>query len=184
MDQADYVLIGKVSKTHGIKGEIKIYLYSGDPDELQVYPELLLSEPETDAMDTALASAGDVLYEVIRSRNQGKTALVQLQGVVTMEASEDLVGKDVWVAKKLLPDLEPDQFYWHELIGLRVITDDGADIGVITSLLATGGHDVLVVTGKGREYLIPANKEFIVEIDYQAEVIVIAPPPGLLTIND
>jgi 16S rRNA processing protein RimM len=98
--------------------------------------------------------------------------------------AEPLGGSEVWVDKHSLPDLPAGEYYWHDLIGLRVATEQGRQLGRVADLFATGGHDILVVTGTGQEYLIPLKKEFLLQVDVAAGVLTVAPPPGLLEIND
>ena len=110
-------------------------------------------------------------------------ALLELAGVDDRTAAEELAGREVWVAKELLPALAEDEFYWHELVGLRVVTESGR-AGPGQALFATGGHDVLVVRGGGREYFIPARREFMLGVDHEADLLTIAEVPGLLDLND
>jgi len=123
------------------------------------------------------------LFQVENFRPQGKMALLELAGVTDREAAEGLAGREVWVAKELLAALAEDEFYWHELVGLRVVTESGRNLGRVKALFATGGHDVLVVRGGGREYFIPARREFMLAVDQEAGLLTIAEVPGLLDLN-
>ncbi|MDH3393334.1 MAG: ribosome maturation factor RimM, partial [Desulfobulbaceae bacterium] len=109
-------------------------------------------------------------------------AILKFEGVDTCNDAEDLVGYEVWVAKDALPDLSEDEFYWHDFEGLKVVTEDGMELGSVTSLLAAGPYDILVVTGRGHEYMIPARNEFIAGRD--GDTLIISPPDGLLDINN
>lgn len=172
--QADeYLLVGTVSKPHGIKGEVKVFLYSEDPDDFAHYPEVILVDGQ----------GGEHPLAVVAYRPQANLALVHLQGMATRNQAEELVGCEVWAKKCYLPEIEADEFYWHEMEGMQVVCEDGTLLGTVSSLLATGAHDVLVVTGRGHEYLIPATNEIIVRKDDANRTIVVAPPPGLLEMN-
>jgi 16S rRNA processing protein RimM len=111
-------------------------------------------------------------------------ALLELAGIKDRGAAEELAGREVWVGKELLAALDEDEFYWHELVGLRVVTESGRSLGRVKALFATGGHDVLVVSGHGREYFIPARREFMLAVDQEAGLLTIAEVPGLLDLND
>ena len=88
---------------------------------------------------------GTETYNVIKSREQGKFALLQLEGVGTREDSEALQGSKIWVNKSNFPTLDSDEYYWHQLEGMRVKTLSGDDLGIVDHLLETGANDVLVV---------------------------------------
>ena len=79
-----------------------------------------------------------------------------------------------------VPALAPDEFYYHEIEGFRVETNDGRALGEVVETFATGANDVWVVRGGGRVYLIPVIADVVRSIDRKARHIVIEPLPGLL----
>ena len=174
VDSRRHVRVGRVIKPHGIKGELKVLPY-GEVEDFRLYREVLLGG-ETSGPGRHL--------QVVHFRPQGKIALLELTGIVDRSAAEELAGQEVWVAKELLAALAEDEFYWHELVGLRVVTESGRSLGRVKALFATGGHDVLVVRGGGREYFIPARREFMLAVDQEAGLLTIAEYPGLLDLND
>ncbi|NOX25750.1 MAG: 16S rRNA processing protein RimM [Deltaproteobacteria bacterium] len=169
----DYILVGKSIKAQGLKGEVKILPFSGVPDDLLTASDFELRR-EHEAWN----------FKAAKSRSQGRYLVVKFVGVDDRDRAETLAGFEVWAPEDVLPELAPDEFYWHEMEGLRVVTVDGRALGRVASLMATGGHDVLVIKDGGYEYLVPAAKEIIVKIDVQNDILVIDPPPGLLEIND
>ena len=173
-DLDNFVLVGRVSKPHGIKGELKIFPYSGHPEDFTFFKEVLLLQRDK--------SEGKA-FTVTRSRGQGKFAILKLDGVEGRDASESFSGQEVWTRMEMLPPLEDDEFYWHEMVGLQVVTDAGRQLGTVTSLFTSGAQDILVITGTGQEYLIPAQNEFIVTLDNETNTLVVSPPAGLLEIN-
>jgi 16S rRNA processing protein RimM len=106
--------------------------------------------------------------------------LLALEGVADRTAAEGLVRARVLVAATALPALAPDEFYYHEIEGFRVETDDGRALGEVVETFATGANDVWVVRGGGREYLIPVIADVVRSIDREARRIVIELLPGLL----
>jgi 16S rRNA processing protein RimM len=106
-----------------------------------------------------------------------------LHEIADRDGAEAQVGAEVLVLKSQMPSLPPNEFYWHDIIGVRVVTDQGQELGEVTSLIATGAKDVMVVSGNGNEYLIPVLQEIIVRQDKDAGILVIAPMVGLLEIN-
>ena len=172
--QDDFGLIGEIVKPHGIRGEVKVYLFSEQPENLKKYKKIVLQELTDSAQET---------YTVVKSREQGKLAILQLEGVVTREEAEALQGRKIWVDKADFPALDSDEYYWHQLKGLVIVTETGQELGRVTELFNTTAHDIMVVTGAGHEYMIPVNGDIIRDIDEQGGKIVISPPPGLLEIN-
>ncbi|MFH1020623.1 MAG: ribosome maturation factor RimM [Pseudomonadota bacterium] len=168
------IAVGKVVKAHGIKGELKIYPFSGRPDDFRGYRLLTLVEPVQ-----GLARP----YEVEQCRPLGNLVLLQLEGLSGRSTAEGLRGWEVRIDRALLPPLGPGTFFWHELEGLPVISDAGQELGRITSLLATSAHDILVITGAGGEYLIPAIAECVAGLAPDGNALVVTPPPGLLEMN-
>jgi 16S rRNA processing protein RimM len=171
----DLVIIGEIAKPHGIRGEVKVYSYSEQPENFKHYKEVVLQEP---------AENGTEIYKIIKSREQGKLTILQLEGVTSREEAEALKGSRVYLKKADFPKLDSDEYYWHQLIGFQVFTDAGRKLGEVSSLFSTNAHDVLVIKGGGREYLIPVNKEIIKEINDQEAKLLITPPPGLLEANE
>jgi 16S rRNA processing protein RimM len=168
------VPVGEIVKPHGIRGEVKILPYSDSAENFALYRTVLLAGPD---------GAAPQPYALRGCRIQGRFAVAALQGVEDRTAAEALTGCTVLVERRELPAAATGEFYWHDLQGMAVVTADGLQLGQVRSLLATGAHDILVVEGRGREYLIPAVAGFIVEIDEKTGRIVVDPPEGLLEIN-
>lgn len=167
-----HVLVGKITKAQGLSGELKIAPFSGNPNDLFCFKSIFL--------DRIL---GRHSYTVENWRSHGKFAIVKLREITDRDGSDALVGAEVLVLRSQMPTLASDEFYWHEMVGLRVITDQGLELGEVTSLIATGANDVMVVSGHDHEYLIPVLQQIIVCQDKEAGILVIAPMDGLLEMN-
>jgi 16S rRNA processing protein RimM len=168
----EYLLIGKVGKPHGLRGDVKIICYSGQPDNILDYKELVLVKN-----DGALSSPLDIT----KARVQGKGAVVSLNGVESREQAEEIQGSGVLIAIDDLPAVEGDEFYWHQFIGKKLVDMAGNRIGSVSSLFSNGAQDILVVTADNGEILIPMTKEIIVE--ESEDSLTIDAPPGLLEVN-
>lgn len=169
----DLIRVGMVTRAHGIKGEIKVLPDFGSPDDFRNYRQIVLEGP----------GAGRE-YKVSRSRTLARVAVLQLEGVGDRNGAEALAGSEVLIDRQALPDLAAGDYYWHDLVGLRVETASGRMLGRVEGLLATEGHDILVVLDGPREYLIPLRKEFLSHVDLAAGVLTVAEVPGLFEIND
>ncbi len=169
-----YLLIGKIIEAHGLKGEITIFSFSGQPENIRGYRHLVF-----------ISSKGIISspFVIDRCRSKGKTAIVQLTTVNDRDGAEALAGMGVLVCKDQLPPAKIDEFYVYQWEGLAVITDQGRELGTISTIFSNGAQEILVVQGNAtsEEYLIPVLKSIIVHQD--AEKIVITPQPGLLEIN-
>ena len=108
---------------------------------------------------------------------------MELESVTTRDAAEALKGSTVWLMKGDFQKLDPDQYYWHQLENLQVITESGRELGRVSGLFSTPAHDIMVVSGKGHEYMVPVKANIIIDVDEQGGRIVISPPAGLLDIN-
>jgi len=169
-----YVLVAKIIKPHGVRGGVKVFPYSKCPDSLAKYKELVLAD-----------SGGSFVksFTVNRVQSQGNIAILQLEGVTTKEEAADLIGHQLWVSKADIPKLTEDEYYWFELKGLRVVTVDGVEVGVVTSVFNTKAHDILVVTGNKKEYLIPVLGNIVQGRDATGQNLIIEPMPGLLDLS-
>ena len=170
-DTGDFILLGKVTKPHGIRGEVKVYPYSGQPENFLDYREVFFTFNEGERIP----------YTVEKSRVQGKLVILKLKECTTRNQAEEMIGHEIWLNKNDLADLDDDEYYWHDLVGKRVATKDGDRIGTIKGILETGAHDILAIEDQGREYLVPFNEAFVVTVD-DTEVVLDL-PPGLLEIN-
>ena len=106
-------------------------------------------------------------------------ALVTLEGIDTREEVEQLVGRLVLTDEENLPPKAKDEYYWSELIGMKVVDNRGNSYGVIKRIIETGANDVYVSETDENEYYIPAVKEVIVDISRDDKSILIDPPEGL-----
>ncbi len=113
-------------------------------------------------------------------RRLGDALLVTFAGCETADAAKTLVGRLIAVPEAEALPLPPGQFYAWQLEGCRVLTDDGREVGRVTRIARAGGQDLWVVRADGREHLIPAVPEIVIDVDLAARRVVIRPPEGLL----
>lgn len=167
-----YILIGVVIKAQGLRGEVSIHAVSGQPENLRTYPALTLVDKQG-GLSPRLTVTG---FRVQKGR-----AVILFDGVTDRSHAEQLAGMGVLLDKKDLPQLAPEEFYWHELTGLPVRTVDGRSLGCMQSVFSNGAQDVMVIGDEDREYMIPLMPGIIV--GQNSRELVIDPPPGLLEIN-
>lgn len=172
--QGSQVVVGKVGRVHGIKGEIKIYPSSGNPQDLLPFKRLYFSRGKGEAL----------VFDVEKSRVQDTFAVVRLTGIAARADAENLRDYQVLVGKEQLPVLAPQCYYWHDIEGMKAVTGEGRELGRVSGLFPTRAHHILVMTDGHREYLIPVHGQFITSVDVAQGILVITPPAGLLEMND
>lgn len=165
MNTDDLILIGKLTKLHGIKGMLKLASFAESIDTFYDLDWIYRKK-----------SDGSLIKEQIETISPHKAgALVSFKSVECIEDAQKMVGHELYIEKEYLEDLPEGEYYRHELIGLEVITDQGVHIGTIEDLLPTGSNDVFIVRDEGKESMIPATKEVIREIDIAKGEMIIEP---------
>ncbi len=171
----DWVEVGRVAKPFGLEGWLLIQLYGDDPTNLLAAEQLRLQ-----------GTPGRIPFRVLGAESAGPDASgqarlrVRLGGLGSKERAEVWTGASVWIPESVLAPLPEGEFYWRELIGLRIRTLDGRDLGRVDEIWPTGSNDVLVVRQGAQTLLVPALRTVLTEIDKDAGEIRIDPPPGLL----
>lgn len=128
-----------------------------------------------------LFPTGNREMHTIRSiRNYRDSLLISFVGIDNRHAASCFRRAVIEVQESNLPVLPPNKFYYFQIIGLTVVTPEGKEIGKITGILETGSNDVYVVTGMGKEYLIPAIEDAIANINLSSGTLTLSPMKGLL----
>ncbi|MFZ0614267.1 MAG: ribosome maturation factor RimM [Desulfobacterales bacterium] len=173
MQTGGAIPIAKIVGTHGLRGTCKIYCYGEWGDVFGAGREILLKNAAG-----ALAS-----HEVDWVKPHARTLLLALKGITDRSRAESLVGCEIVIDKSSLPRLAAGTYYWHELIGLAVVTIEGRPLGRLTAVMPTGSNDVYVITpqegGAAGEILIPALKSVIVAVDLAVGRMRVDLPEGL-----
>ena len=178
----EFIQVGVISKAHGIKGEVVIRFPEGAVAVMSAESLFLPSGP------SAGGEVGLREVKVEKRRLKDKaSALVKLAGVDDRNRAEALAGTKVYQDPLRLPEPDQDEFYLHELEGLKVVAagtgqdeDEGAVLGRVSGVLSTGGHDSLVVQDHRGEFMIPFVDEMVVNIDLSRQVIEVDLPEGLI----
>jgi len=162
--------IGKIVGTHGLRGDMKIRLKSGDPDLLMTVKNIHLRLP------TGKTLEADIIRQVL---HKGQV-LLRLRGYESINLIEPLVGGQILVDQELLPALGDNQYYWGDLKGLEVVDQNRGMIGTLNDMFSSAAHDTYVVEGCFGEVLIPAVRQFILDVDLNGRVMHVALPEGLI----
>lgn len=169
---AELILLGIVGAPHGVRGEVRIKTFTGDPLAIAEYG------PLSDGKGRS--------FEITDIRPAKEVVVARLKGVATREAAEDLNGVELFVARdKLSAGEDEDEFLQADLIGCSVVGPDSILLGTITSVENFGAGDLLdIETPDGRSVLMPFTKAFAPRIDIAARRIDAEPPLGLFEPDD
>ena len=167
--EKEFFPIGKVVKPHGLTGKMKVEYFGEDLGQFSSYREVLI-ENEKGRLQA---------YDVVEATPQPPRILLRLEGVESVEDVLPFLDKEVFVRKEALPELEEGEYYWFEIIGMDVETEEGEEIGTVKEIITTAAHDVYVLEGKRGEIFLPAIKEVIRSIDRKKGVIKVIWMEGL-----
>lgn len=167
------VRIGAISGAHGVKGEIKLFHDSGEPDRLKGLKELIIRKAETDT---------EKVYGIQGFRMQGRIPVFKLSGIDDRAGAEALRGSDVFVCFSQLPPLDEGQYYVSDLIGMDVADSAGFPIGTVKDILPNPAHDILEIALPGGEWImLPMADSFVLSIDTDSRRLTVSLPEGLET---
>ncbi|MBX9910051.1 MAG: ribosome maturation factor RimM [Beijerinckiaceae bacterium] len=172
MSTENLILLGTIGAPHGIRGEVRIKAFTGDPMAIADYGPL--------------SDGKGRRFEIAELRPAKEVVIARLKGVTSREAAETLTGLKLFVPREKLPDPEDeDEFLQADLVGCAVVGPDAAVLGTITAVVNFGAGDLLdVETPEGRSVLLPFTKAFVPVIDIAARRVEAVPPEGLFEIDD
>lgn len=163
------VPLGEIVTTHGLHGWLKLNPFNLNTTALAAGVEITLERAGERSVHRLEASHPH--------RNQ---MLVKLDSIDSIDSAVRFVGSTLLVAESALDDLEPGQYYHYQVVGFDVFDVSGERIGVIASTMSTPAGELYLVRGMKKEYLIPAIKEFIENVDFTMRRMIVNPPDGLL----
>lgn len=141
---AKYIIIGKIGATYGVRGWLKVHPFTEFGTSILEYKPWYLSADQQHWKPT----------DIEAGRTHGKGIIVKLRGYDNPEVARQVTGQHIAISREQLPTLEENEFYWSDLVGLKVIDQSGQVLGEVIYLIATGSNDVLVVKGE-KEHAIP-----------------------------
>jgi len=164
------ISLGKIVKTQGTRGAFRVFPHGGDSENLDSLERVTLAAPGGRQWET----------RVTECRRKGSLFIFTVEGVDSIEDAEKLVGGEVLADESDLAPLEDGEFYWYEIVGMEVVTDEGRRLGVVDAIMPTGANDVLQVLDGKREILLPHIPDVVLAIDREARRVTVHLLPGLL----
>ncbi|MFQ3236765.1 MAG: 16S rRNA processing protein RimM [Paraglaciecola sp.] len=164
---SDTLVMGKIGAPFGVKGWVKITSYTNELDGIFGYSPWLLDQA---------GQSKEFIVDQWRTHNKGLVA--KLVGVETRDDAESIKNLDISIKAQQLPQLDGDEFYWRELVGMQVITEKGYSLGVVKELFETGANDVMLIKANlndafgQKERMVPYLPEQVVkQVDREAKTI-------------
>jgi len=169
MNDIDLISIGIITRQHGNKGEVRVLPLTDSPERYELLDNIYLVNGDNILME----EIEDIYYHK-------QFVILKLAGINSIEEAAKLRDYIIKIKENDLLPLAEGEYYIYQLIGFKVITDQGDILGLLTDIESTGGTDIFHVKGETRDYLIPAAREIVIEIDREKQIIKINPISGLL----
>ena len=165
----DYLKVGIITTTHGVHGEVKVYPTTDDPERFLDLSYVLIDNGQE---KTELAIQGVKFFKNL--------VILKFEGIDNINDVLQYRNKDLWIRREDGAELGEDEYYIADLIGMKVVLEDGTEYGTLKNVMETGANDVYVVTRKdGGEILLPAIKECILSVEIEKGIITIHLMKGL-----
>ena len=170
MRKEECFYLGKIVSKYSFKGEVLVKL---DTDEPEIYEN----------MESVFVSLGNNLVPFFIDRCRlHKSALLRIdfEEVKDEAAADKILGSELYLPLQFLPPLTGDKFYFHEVIGFRLMDEVHGDIGVIQAVNDSASQELFEVEKDGKELLIPINDDIITKVDRESKTIHVKTPEGLV----
>jgi 16S rRNA processing protein RimM len=171
MQFEDCFEIGYILKPHGLNGAVTIQMDADDPMKYK-------------GMESVIVKIGNNLVPFFISSlqiNEGK-GILHLEDVNTKEDAEELKSCSLLLPLDLLPKLDENQFYYHEVIGYKIVDHTKGGLGNIENIISGGKQDLIAMKYKDQEILIPVTDQIVIRADHEKKEVYVSLPEGLLDI--
>lgn len=166
----DLLKVGVITTTHGVRGEVKVYPTTDEPERFL-------------ELDYVLLDTGRELrkLEIKNVKFFKNLVILKFKGVDNINDIEKYKGRDLWIPREEGQELEEDEYYIADLLGMSVVLEDGQEFGTLKDVMETGANDVYIIdSAEHGEVLLPAIKECILDVDLEKNVITIHLMKGLI----
>ena len=165
----DLLKVGVITTTHGVRGEVKVYPTTDEPERFLDLEYVLL--------DTGKELRRLDIKNVRFFKN---LVILKFDGIDNINDIEKYKGRDLWIPREEAQELDEDEYYIADLLGMKVLLEDGSEFGTLKNVMETGANDVYVVEQEGTpQLLLPAIKDCVRDIDMEQMVMTVYLMPGL-----
>lgn len=162
--------VGVISSTHGVRGEVKVYPTTDDPERFLDLAQVTL--------DTGREQ---ITLEIQNVKFFKNMVILKFKGYDNINDIEKYKGKDLLIHRDQAVELKEDEYFVTDLMGLKVVSEEGTVLGILKEVIPTGANDVYVVQPEnGKELLLPAIKDCILNVDLEKGIMTIHLMDGLL----
>lgn len=166
---SDLLQVGIITSTHGVRGEVKVFPTTDDPNRFKKLKKVVLDTGK-EQLDMEIASVKFFKNLVI----------VKFKGIDNINDIEKYKKSSLWVTREHAMKLNKDEYFIADLIGLKGISDEGEDLGTLSEVLQTGANDVYIFSKEGKkDLLVPAIKQCILHVDMERKEVLLHLLPGL-----
>ena len=165
MDDSSSINVGRILGPHGLWGALRIEVYTDVPHRFDVGNTLYIGAYPYQVSECSTSNAGHVT--------------LSFHGITTQSQARTLIDQWITVPASEVPQLPPGEFYHFQLLDLRVLTEEGEELGTVSDILETGSNDVYVVAGPEGEVLVPALGHVVIDIDVLGGLMTVDLPEGL-----
>ena len=173
MNKEDCFYLGIIARKHSYKGEIVIVV---DSDEPELYANI----------DAVFVDYNNKLIPFFVENillQKGNQLRIKFEDIDSEEEAADILKRDTYLPLDILPKLEGDKFYYHEVIGFTIEDVNYGKVGIITSINDNTAQALFVIKTETKEILIPLIDEFIKKVDRDNKVVIVETPEGLIQMN-
>ena len=161
--------VGVISSTHGVRGEVKVFPTTDDPQRFKKLKKVIL--------DTGKETLDLEIESVKFFKNM---VILKFKGYDNINDIEKYKGRDILIPRDQAVKLEPNENFIVDILGLKVVTDEGGELGTLTDVLQTGANDVYEVDNGEKKILLPAIPSCILNVDLEKQLILVHVLDGLL----
>ncbi len=157
-----FVILGRVSGLHGVKGWFKVHSYTDPRDSIVEFDTWVLRTDD-----------GEQTVELEDGKKHGRTVVAKLKAIDDRDQAKALVGAEIAVERDALAPCQPGEYYWTDLEGSTVVTAQGDTLGRLDYMFETGGHDIMVVAGDCQRLIPFVHEKVVREVKLDQHVIVV-----------
>lgn len=169
MNKNDCFFFGKITKTHGLKGEVTIKMDVVNPLDFKDLRYVLIDQ-----------DGNYIPYFIESLKINGDKMFVQLQDVKKVEQAAAFLGRSVFLPNEMMPELDDNDFYFNEIKGFKLIDEKKGEVGIISDVLEYPTQAVIQIMRDGKEILIPVHDDIIKKVDKKSKVLTVSAPEGLI----